>query len=99
MQLFKFLFPLQHMKRPASQKKQVGVLRMAFRVRKVFGTFEKRAPGPKTSSANKALTSWVKSDAFRTFFNRKELVANLFCSHTVPVAKTCVHSKSWDADE
>ena len=26
------------------QKKQVGVLRMAFRARKVFGTFEKRAP-------------------------------------------------------
>ena len=32
------------MKRPALQNKQVGVLRMAFRVRKVFGTFEKRAP-------------------------------------------------------
>ena len=33
------------MKRPALQNKQVGVLRMAFRARKVFGTFEKRAPG------------------------------------------------------
>ena len=33
------------MKRPALQNEQVGVLRMAFRPRKVFGTFEKRAPG------------------------------------------------------
>ena len=32
------------MKRPALQNKQVRVLRMAFRARKVFGTFEKRAP-------------------------------------------------------
>ena len=32
------------MKRPALQNKQVIVLRMAFRARKVFGTFEKRAP-------------------------------------------------------
>ena len=34
------------MKRPALQKKLVVVLRMAFRARKVLGTFEKRAPGP-----------------------------------------------------
>ena len=45
LQLFLFLFPLQHMKRPALQNKQVAVLRMAFRARKVLGTFEKRAPG------------------------------------------------------
>ena len=45
MQLFLFLFPLQHIKRPALQNKQVVVLRMAFRARKVLGTFEKRAPG------------------------------------------------------
>mgnify|MGYP007094278915 CR=1 FL=1 len=32
------------MKRPALQDKQVGVLRMAFRARKVIETFEKRAP-------------------------------------------------------
>ena len=45
-----FLFPLQHMKRPALQNTQVGVLRMAFRARKVYGTFEKRAPaGPNCS--------------------------------------------------
>ena len=37
------LFPLQHMKRPASQNKRVGVLWMAFRARKAFGTFQKRA--------------------------------------------------------
>ena len=45
MRLFLFLFPLQHIKRPALQNKQVVVLRMAFRARKVFGTFEKRAQG------------------------------------------------------
>ena len=50
MQLFLFLFPLQHIKRPALQNKQVAVLRMAFRARKVLGTFEKRAPAPKIIS-------------------------------------------------
>ena len=34
------------MKRPALQNKRVGVLRMAYRARKVFGSFEKRAPVP-----------------------------------------------------
>jgi len=33
---------------PALQNKRVGVLRMAFRARKVPGTFEKRAPDMKT---------------------------------------------------
>ena len=33
------------MKRPALQNKRVGVLRMAFRARKVFGSFEKLTPG------------------------------------------------------
>ena len=32
------------MKRPALQNKQILILRMAFRARKVIGTFEKRAP-------------------------------------------------------
>ena len=36
------------MKRPALQKKQVVVLQMAFRARKVLGTFEKRAPAQVT---------------------------------------------------
>ena len=49
LQLLLFLFPLRHMKRPALQNKQTGVLRMAFRARKAFGTFEKRAPGPNRS--------------------------------------------------
>ena len=44
------VFPLQHMKRPALQIKCVRVLRMAFRARKVFGIFEKRAPCPKRPS-------------------------------------------------
>ena len=32
------------MKRPALQSKRVGVLRMAFRARNVFESFEKRTP-------------------------------------------------------
>ena len=40
LQLFLFLFPLQRLKRPALQNKQVVLLRMA---REVLGTFEKRA--------------------------------------------------------
>ena len=39
------------MKRPALQNEQVVVLRMAFRARKVFGTFEKRAPETKEGHA------------------------------------------------
>ena len=45
------------MKTPALQNKQVVLLRMAFRARKVIGTFEKRAPGDDlryTSDENKA---------------------------------------------
>ena len=33
------------MKRPALQDERLGVLGTAFRARKVFGTFEKRATG------------------------------------------------------
>ena len=49
------------MKRPALQNKQVVLLKMAFRARKVLGTFEKRAPGarfskvPKTFRVRKAI--------------------------------------------
>ena len=43
------------MKRPALQNKQVAVLRMAFRARKVLGTFEKRAPGLLFGSSRSSL--------------------------------------------
>ena len=49
MQLIFFLFPLQHMKRPALRNKQVALLRMAFRARKVLGTLEKQGPVSRTS--------------------------------------------------
>ena len=39
LQLLSFLFPFLQMKRPTLQIKRVGVVRMAFRARKVFGTF------------------------------------------------------------
>ena len=37
-------FPFTNYERPALQNKRAGVLRKAFRARKIFGTFEKRAP-------------------------------------------------------
>ena len=45
--LFLFLFPLQHLKRPALQNKQVVILNLwrDFRAGSVIGSFEKRSPG------------------------------------------------------
>ena len=45
MQLFFIFIPFATYERPALQNKQVVVLRMTFRDRKVLGTFEKWAPG------------------------------------------------------
>ena len=45
LQLFFFLLPCKHFKRSALRSKRLAVSQMAFRARKVFGTFEKRAPG------------------------------------------------------
>ena len=67
LQLFLFLIPLQHIKRTAMQGKQVVVLRMAFRARKVLGTFEKRAPG---------VVMWVKFDG-SLFFSKRFLTRKL----------------------
>ena len=61
MNLLLISIPLTHMKRPplqnkrvgALQNKRVGVLQMAFRVRNVFGTFEKRTPGYKIGKGKK----------------------------------------------
>ena len=39
-----YLFPLQHIKRPALQNKRVVVVQVAFRALKVMGPFDKRAP-------------------------------------------------------
>ena len=61
MQLFLFLFPLQHMKRPALQNKQVELLRMAFRARKVLGTFEKQGPGQVAGQVTGQVTGQVRS--------------------------------------
>ena len=62
MQLFLFLFPLQQMKRPALQNEQDVVLRMAFRVRKVLGTFEKRALGQSFSPSLCGPNSYTRVD-------------------------------------
>ena len=52
--LFGCIFFLQHMKRPALKNKGVAVLRKAFRARRVFGTFEKQAPGARFSKVPKS---------------------------------------------
>ena len=73
------------MKRPALQNKLVEVLRMAFRARKVFGTFEKRAPGqlPKrelmqsptrTVEVYRGMSLWVQSN-----FNELMVLIALVC--------------------
>ena len=55
------------MKRPALQNKQVGVLRMAFRARRVFGTFEKRALGVDGKDGGLSATS-IWQAHFRSIF-------------------------------
>ena len=63
------------MKRPALQNKQVVVLRMAFRARKVFGTFEKRAPGVTGAVVCHVLSEnyiWLRADTLdRDFIQLK----------------------------
>ena len=51
--LILILFPLLQMKRLALQNEWVEVLRIALRAQKVFGTFEKRAPGARFSKVPK----------------------------------------------
>ena len=60
LQLFLFLFPLQHMKRQALQNKQVVLLRMTFRDRKVLGTFEKQ--GPDLDRSNNSTKLYFKTN-------------------------------------
>ena len=64
------------MKRPAFQKKQVVVLRMAFRARKGLGTFEKRVPGVKLRQCVMGgVRGWHRcvSTLFLSFFGRNVL--------------------------
>ena len=55
LQLFQFLFPLEPMN-PALQSKGVGVLEMAFRTRKVFGSPEEDRE-----------VSWFRTSALRRY--------------------------------
>ena len=76
MHLYLFLFPLQHMKRPALQNKQVTVLRMVFRVRKVLGTFEKRAQGRIHELETQEISQKTLSDALSSQWV-DNLIANM----------------------
>ena len=58
---FAVILILQRTKTPALQNKQVVVLRMAFRARKVFGTFEKQAPGTLLFRSSHSLFSMKSS--------------------------------------
>ena len=50
-----FLLPWKNVKTSAFQNKRLTVSQMAFRAWKVFGTFEKRAPGTRFSKVPKTL--------------------------------------------
>ena len=58
---FKFflLLPLKHVKRSAFQSKRLAVSQIAFRARKVIGTFEKRAPGFEPATSRMAARYWA----------------------------------------
>ena len=77
LQLFLFLFPLQHMKRPALQNKQAGDLRMAFWARKACGTFEKRAPGIIFISGESTLRLYILFCILFQCSNRRNLLQRL----------------------
>ena len=82
LQLFLFLFPLQHMRRPALQNKQAGVWWMAFRARKAFGTFEKQAPDCLTDRA----LHW------QFFFHQGSSCCGWLCRHA-----GCSQEAGWGA--
>ena len=53
------------MKRPALRNKQVALLRMAFRARKVLGIFEKQGPGACFSKSRNFSGGIFKTKVFR----------------------------------
>ena len=59
---FAVIFILQHMKRPALHNKQIVVLRMAFRARKVLGTFRE------TGSRAEVLGTRLKGAELAAFY-------------------------------
>ena len=62
------------MKRPALQSKRVVVLRMAFRARNVFGSFEKRTPDHSTGNLmpySFAISVWVLLRPLQTIWTLK----------------------------
>ena len=60
-----FLLPWKHVKRSAFQNKRLPVLQTAFRARKGFGTFEKRALDAKKHTTTPNID--VKTSVFKTF--------------------------------
>ena len=88
MQVFLFLFPIQHIKRPALQNKQVVVLRMAFRARKVLGTFEIPSLGGRTildininTKANVSrYDSWERDDSSALLVTHNACLEKLYHS-------------------
>ena len=94
MNLLLISIPLTHMKRPplqnkrvgALQNKRVGVLQMAFGVRNVFGTFEKRTPGHKIGKGKKIKinANWSCIPDKKAHFEKEENDVCFF-SHTFPI--------------
>ena len=86
LQLFLFLFPLQHMKRPALQNKQVVVLRPAFRARKVLGTFEKRVPGLQLNTYD-FFKDWWYSPVGLQIIHFNKTASKMLLVTSVPIAE------------
>ena len=88
MPLFLFLSPLQHVKRSALQNKQVVILRMAFRARKVLGTFEKQASGACFSKVPKFFGRILGDIILFVSSKRRRLEARNFAVIFIPLT-TC----------
>ena len=71
------------MNRPALQIKQVGVSRMVLRARKVFGTFEKRAPGACFSKVPKLFGRHNSLCIFKTKASRGTKLCSCIYFHSL----------------
>ena len=106
MQLFLFLFPLQHMKRPALQNKQVVLYRMAFWARKVLGTFVKRAPNlkqplPEPEPKRQCSFSLCISEKLASFDRRTRMLAEKRISDIIfeiEMSNDQVLRQNWNSD-
>ena len=85
--------------------KRIAVLEMAFRTQKVFGTFDKQAPGLKTGVKNGMFSSKIGSGLenwavhpYQEFRRVTPWVLSCFCQRHLLVYVTCLifkHNATW----